>query len=100
GTAGPPTGTVNFMLGTTLLGTGTLTTIDGSDASASIQVRGSRLSLGPNSIVAVYSGDGNYAGSFSPTIIVTLLDTDTTFGPENVGTSSAQATVIYSFTTS
>ena len=96
GTAGPPTGTVNFMLGTTLLGSGTLTTIDGNDASTSIQVRGSRLSLGPNSIVAVYSG-GNYAGSTSTPIIVTLLDTDTTFGPENVGTPSEQATVIYSF---
>jgi sugar lactone lactonase YvrE len=100
GTAGPPTGTVSFMLGTTLLGTGTLTTIDGSDASASIQVRGSQLSLGPNSIIALYSGDGNYAGSDSPAIIVTLMDTDTTFGPQNVGTSSARATVIYSFSTS
>lgn len=97
GSGGAPTGTVSFMLGNTVLGTGTLTAIDGTDSSASMQLRGSQLSLGPNSITAVYSGDGNYAASTSPAITVTLLDSDQGFGTVNVGTPSAVQTLTYTF---
>ena len=97
GSGGAPTGTVNFMLGSTLLGTGTLTTIDGDDSSANIQLQGSQLVPGPNSITAVYSGDNNYASSTSPAIIVTLLSSNTNFGTVEVGTPSPVQTLTYTF---
>ncbi len=97
GSGGAPTGTVNFMLGSTLLGTGTLTTIDGTDSSASMQLQGSQLVPGPNSITAVYSGDNNYAGSTSPAIIVTLLNSNTNFGTVEVGTPAPVQTFTYTF---
>ena len=49
------TGTVNFMDGTTVLGTGT---VSGGTASFSTTT----LSAGTHSITAVYSGDANYNG--------------------------------------
>ncbi|MGC2112654.1 MAG: MBG domain-containing protein, partial [Candidatus Korobacteraceae bacterium] len=97
GSSGAPTGTVTFMLGNTQLGTGTLTAIDGADASASMLLQGSVLSLGPNSITAVYSGDSNYLGSTSPAITVTLLSSDDGFGPVNVGTPAPVQTLTYTF---
>ena len=97
GLGGAPTGTVNFMLGTTSLGTASLTMLDGNDASASIQLTGSQLTLGPNSITAIYSGDNNYAGSTSPAITVTLLNSDQNFGSQNVGSTSAVQTLTYTF---
>ena len=98
GSAGAPTGIVNFMLGSTMLGTGTLVAIDGTDSSATIQVRGTQLALGPNSITAVYAGDSNYEGSISPTLALTLLSSDEGFGTENVGVPSGAQALSYTFT--
>ncbi len=97
GGGGAPTGTVNFMLGTTVLGTGTLSPLDGTDATASMQLQGSQLVLGPNSITAVYSGDSNYQASTSPAITVTLLSSEEGFGTVNVGTAAPVATLNYTF---
>ena len=97
GSGGAPTGTVNFMLGSTVLGTGTLTLIDGTDSSASLQLQGAQLVLGANSITAVYAGDSNYAGSTSPAITVTLLQSDEGFGTINVGTPAPVQTLTYTF---
>ncbi len=97
GLGGAPSGTVNFMLGTTVLGTATLTAIDGNDASASMQLHGSQLSLGANNITAVYSGNGNYIGSTSSAITVTLLSSDESFGAVNVGVPAPVQTMTYTF---
>ena len=97
GLGGTPSGTVNFMLGTTVLGTATLTAIDGNDASASMQLHGSQLSLGANNITAVYSGNGNYIGSTSSAITVTLLSSDESFGAVNVGVAAPVQTMTYTF---
>jgi hypothetical protein len=65
GTAGVPTGAVNFMDGTTQLGNSTL---NGSElATLSI----SKLSEGAHSISAAYVGDGNFNASTSSAISVT-----------------------------
>ncbi len=56
-----PTGTVTFKSGTTVLGTVPLT---GNVASLST----SALTAGTHSIKAVYSGDGTFKGSTSPTL--------------------------------
>jgi hypothetical protein len=50
------TGTVNFLDGTTLLGTGT---VSGGDAS----ITTSALAPGAHTITAVYSGDANYTST-------------------------------------
>ena len=55
-TSGTPTGTVQFLNGTTLLGTGTL-----SDGVATYNA--TSLALGDNSITAVYSGDDSFTSS-------------------------------------
>jgi hypothetical protein len=97
GSGGAPTGTVNFMLGPTLLGTGTLLATDGTDAAVAMRLFGSQLTVGANSITAVYSGDSNYSGSNSPPITVTLLSSDLSFGAVNVGTAAPVQTLTYTF---
>jgi autotransporter-associated beta strand protein len=57
--SGIPTGTVNFLDGSTTLGTGTL------NGSGQATFTTSALSTGSHSITAVYAGDDNYAGSTS-----------------------------------
>ena len=57
---GSPTGTVSFYDGTTLLGTATLTVVNGQvEASFTTAAMG----LGAHSIVAIYSGDSTFAES-------------------------------------
>ena len=97
GSGGAPTGTVSFMLGSTLIGTATLVTVDGTDASATLQLLGSQLNIGPNSIRAAYSGDTNYQGSSSTAITLTLLSSAYAFGMQNLGTQSSSLTLNYSF---
>jgi large repetitive protein len=92
-----PTGSVNFMLGTTLLGTGTLSPIDQSDSTATFAVNGSQLVIGSNAITGIYSGDGTYSGSTSPAITVTLNSSQVSFGTVAVGTPSAIQTLTYQF---
>ncbi|MFJ9482909.1 Ig-like domain-containing protein [Streptomyces mirabilis] len=63
----PPTGTVVFRDGSTLLGTGTLS-LDGGTNCSRTQVSTSNLLPGAHTITAQYSGDTNYlAGSLEST---------------------------------
>ncbi len=101
GAGGAPAGsseTVSFYAGATLLGTGTLSTVDANDSSTSINITGSLLTLGGNSITAVYSGDANYSSTTSAPITVTLLSPLVSFGSSNVGTAATGQTLNYTFT--
>ena len=62
---GTLTGTVTFQDGTSALGTGTL-----SGGAATFTTSG--LTGGTHSITAVYSGDANFAGSTSPSLVQTV----------------------------
>jgi uncharacterized protein (TIGR03437 family) len=69
---GTPTGTVTFTLGSTVLGSATLT-VSGGTAQATLLVQGSQLAVGANSITANYGGDANYSPSAaSVSVTVTL----------------------------
>jgi len=82
----PDGGTVSFMKGTTVLGTGTL-----SGGSASFTT--STLKVGANAIKAVYAGDSNFASSTSKAVsqVVDKATTTTTLAssqnPSNFGQS-------------
>ncbi len=71
-TTGPasPTGTVEFFDGSTLLGSGTVS----NDVATLITTA---LPLGTSSITATYEGDTNYAGSTSPAVSVTVVQSAT-----------------------
>jgi hypothetical protein len=64
-----PTGTVSFDDGSNVLGTGTVSVVNGS-YQASVT---STLAVGSHSITAVYSGDGNNASSTSLTLTQSVL---------------------------
>jgi hypothetical protein len=64
--AGVPTGTVTFMEGTTILGTGTL------DANGRATFQTSSLTQGMHTITASYSGDKNFLTSTSSAFIQTI----------------------------
>ena len=101
GAGGAPAGTgetISFYDGATLLGTGTLSTVDANDSSASLNFTASQLTLGGNSITAVYSGDANYSSTTSAAITVTLLSPLVSFGSSNVGTAATGQTLSYTFT--
>ena len=68
---GTATGSVNFMDGTTLLGSGPLT---GGAATFST----SSLAAGSHAITAVYSGDTNFGGSTSATAVTQVVNKATT----------------------
>ena len=71
--SGTPTGTVDFMNGTTTLGTGTLSSSGVATFSTST------LATGTNSITAVYEGDTNFTTSTSTAVsqVVNLASTTT-----------------------
>ena len=69
--ADAPTGTVNFLNGTTVLGSGTV-------ASNVATFTTSTLPTGSSSITAEYTGDANYATSTSPATTVTVSGISTT----------------------
>lgn len=54
---GAPSGTVSFMLGSTLLSTQTLMPTGVNTTSASMPLSASQLAAGPNTLTAVYSGN-------------------------------------------
>jgi hypothetical protein len=72
GDGGVPSGTVNFMLGSTLLGTETVLPTGDAESEAIMLLSASRLSMGSNTITAVYSGNSVYGSSTSAPIMVTL----------------------------
>jgi sugar lactone lactonase YvrE len=101
GLTGAPTGsgeTVSFYAGATLLGTGTLSTVDANDSSTTINITGSQLASGANNLTAVYSGDVNYSSTTAAPIAVTLLSPSVSFGSSNVGSVAAVQTLTYTFT--
>jgi hypothetical protein len=69
--AGTPTGKVEYLNGTTVLATVTLT-------SGSAKYTTSKLPPGANKITAVYQGDSNNSGSTSASLIQVVLATTTT----------------------
>ena len=71
----PPTGSVSFSAGTTVLGTATLganATALGGTATAILSVSASKLALGANSITASYAGAGGFTNSVSSAITLTV----------------------------
>ncbi len=93
--SGNPTGSVTFMDGNTVLGSGTV-----SNGQASYTT--SSLSIGLHSITGVYSGDSNFNPHTSPVLtqtvasgpLVTFSPGSLTFGNQNVGSTSAPQNVI------
>jgi hypothetical protein len=75
---GTPTGTVNFLDGTTLLGSVAVTSGSASFSSSS-------LALGSHSITAAYSGDANFIALTSSALTQTVFTIDV--GTPSSGTS-------------
>ncbi len=78
---GTPTGTVEFVMGSQTLGTGTLAAA-GSAATASLVVSGTRFAIGPNTVNAQYGGDSSYEAS---TASFTLTVTPPPASPPAIG---------------
>ena len=57
GVGGVPSGTVNYMLGSSLLATQTLMPTSATTSAASMPINASQLAQGVNTITAVYSGN-------------------------------------------
>jgi hypothetical protein len=68
-----PTGTVNFLVGTGLLGSGTL-----SGGTVSLSEPTSTVALGSYEVHAVYAGDTANSGSTSPILTVAVQSATTT----------------------
>src|SRR5580693_8777465 len=68
-----PTGTVNFLVGNGLLGSGTL-----SNGVASLVEPTTAVALGAYQVHAVYTGDSANSGSASPSIAVAVQSATTT----------------------
>jgi len=81
-TYGTPTGTVNFLDGSTQIGSATL-------SSGVAAFTTSALTVGPHSITAVYGGDANFT-SVTSTALTETVD-DFTFAPSNGGSTTATA---------
>jgi hypothetical protein len=96
-----PTGTVNFNDGATIIGSGTLGPVSGSQVATYTT---STLTVGSHSITAVYAGDTNNAGSTSSVLTQTInvIPTFTFVSTSGTVTShtvkSGQTSLSYSFT--
>lgn len=88
-----PTGTVEFLNGTTVLGSATLTQVGSTDSSmASLVVRESTLlTAGTASVTAYYEGDTYYASSTSSAVALTVEDFAITYD-SNTSTSGLTIT--------
>jgi len=64
-----PAGTISFAVGSTALGSASLT-VSGGMAYAVLRVTGSELSLGKNSIVASYSGSASFTASTGSVLVI------------------------------
>jgi hypothetical protein len=83
GVTGAPTQSVKFFDGTTILGQGTLATVNGQQQATFTT---STLAIGSHSITAVYQGDSTFNGSTSPVLneqITTIGTTTTLSAPLN-----------------
>jgi hypothetical protein len=69
--AGTPTGTVNFLDGTTSIGNASL-------SNGSVQFTVGGLSSGAHSVTAVYGGDANFTASTSAALVETVNQGSTT----------------------
>jgi uncharacterized protein (TIGR03437 family) len=92
-----PTGSVSFTLGSTLLGTATLSG-SGSAATATLKVNGTQLAVGNNSITASYGGSTSFSVSSGSVMVTVTVSTTTTVtaNPTTVtagGSSALKATV-------
>jgi hypothetical protein len=67
GTPPTPAGTITFLDGTTILGTGTLTATSGATATATFTT--SALAIGGHSITASYPASASIGGSVSPVLV-------------------------------
>jgi len=85
--SGRPTGTVSFYDGTTLLGTATL-----SDGVAHLKT--TALSIGANSVTVVYGGDGNFLGTTSAVLFITVNQDFTATKLTSSSATAAQGTSV------
>jgi Bacterial Ig-like domain (group 3)/BNR/Asp-box repeat len=86
----PPTGTVTFGDGSTVLGSATLSPGGGSNCSQA-HITWSNLLPGTHTITASYSGDGNYQASDLETFSQTVSCTRTITGKVNRSISASGA---------
>jgi hypothetical protein len=93
--SGTPTGTVTFMDGDVAIGTATLGANGVATFTCSAQV------VGDHAITAVYSGDGNFAGSISNSVseTVNMLGTSTSL-LSSIDPSSYGQSVLFTATVS
>jgi hypothetical protein len=88
-----PTGSIAFALGTTSLGTATLS----AGGTAALTVNGSSLAAGSNTITASYSATGNFSGS-TASVIVTVtappVNTATTVTASPAAIAQSATTVV------
>ncbi|HEY4357691.1 MAG TPA: Ig-like domain repeat protein [Acidobacteriaceae bacterium] len=87
----PPTGTVDFYDGSTLIGSGSIMSKIGFVTSANYTT--STLPLGAHSLTAVYRGDPYYSGSTSPAVVVTVANPDIMLAANQAVTIDARTTV-------
>jgi sugar lactone lactonase YvrE len=69
GSTAVPTGTVEVIFNSQVIGTGTLTPVSGVTSSASLLVTSSFFQPGNNNVTLSYLGDANYIPSGSPAVI-------------------------------
>ncbi|MER7757761.1 Ig-like domain repeat protein [Kitasatospora sp. NPDC097643] len=93
----PPSGTVTFRDGSTLLGTGTLAPGGGTNC-AQTQVSFGNLLPGTHTITAQYSGDGNYLTGNLETLTQAVACTRTITGTVGELFTSGQSTCIINAT--
>jgi trimeric autotransporter adhesin len=78
-----PSGSVTFMNGSTAVGTAPMNGTSGSlsaPAAGTASLTVNTLPSGTDTITAIYSGDGNYAGTTSPATQIQILLNPTTLG--------------------
>ena len=85
---GTPTGIVKFFDATTLLGPGTLTSVNGSSATATFTT--SSLTVATHPITAVYSGDSFDSPSTSPSLSQVVQN-----ATDGVTLSSSAASIVF-----
>jgi hypothetical protein len=87
-----PTGTVQFLDGTTVIGTATL------NGSSSATFTTPALTLGQHSITAVYSGDTNSSASTSAALVQNIKQTTTTTLTSSTASASAGTGITFTAT--